>query len=146
MLVTDIPQIIPYSKEACYDFLIKFTELYTYMFGYPKPLIAALNGHTIAGGCMLAIACDQRIMVSGKAKISLNEIGFGSSVFAGSVEMLRFLVGSRYTSAVLVSGAMYSAEEAASMGLVDQITTEDKLITLAESKALEMGNLHDKAL
>jgi len=91
----DVPQFLFYSKEAFTNFLIKFTDLYTYMFMYPKPIVAALNGHTIAGGCMLSLACDARIMVSGKARISLNEIDFGSSIFAGIAEMLRFWVGGK---------------------------------------------------
>jgi enoyl-CoA hydratase/carnithine racemase len=44
------------------------TNLYAYLFTYPKPIVAALNGHAIAGGCMLALASDYRIMVSGKAR------------------------------------------------------------------------------
>jgi Delta3-Delta2-enoyl-CoA isomerase len=89
----DIPEFLSFTKEQFTDYLINFTELYRYLFLYPKPVVAALNGHTIAGGCMLALACDYRVIVSGKAKI-FNEIGFGSSVFAGSMEMLRFWVGS----------------------------------------------------
>ncbi len=77
---------------------------------------------------MLAIACDYRLMVSGKAKISLNEITFGSSVFAGSVEMLKFWVGQRNAQSILYGGAMYSAEEASSLGLVDQISSENTLV------------------
>ena len=84
----DIPGFLSYSRDAFTRFVTKFTNLYTYMFLFPKPIVAAVNGHAIAGGCMLATACDHRIMVSGRARISLNEIGFGSSVFAGSVEML----------------------------------------------------------
>src|SRR5512133_1084020 len=91
----DIPQFLGYSKESFSNFLEKFTTLYAYVFTYPKPVIAALNGHTIAGGCMLALACDFRIMAAGRAKISLNEITFGASVFAGSVAMLKFLVGGK---------------------------------------------------
>lgn len=60
--------------------------------------------------CMLALACDYRIMVSGKAKISLNEITFGSSVFAGSVAMLKFLVGGKNAQAILYDGAMYPSD------------------------------------
>jgi len=97
------------------------------MFIYPKPIIAALNGHTIAGGCMLALACDFRLMVPGKAKISLNEIGFGSSVFAGATEMLRFWVGSAMATEVLYSGAMYPANEAFRLGLVQEVISEENL-------------------
>src|SRR5215467_6124513 len=124
----DIPEFLSFTKEQFTDYLINFTDLYRYLFLYPKPVVAALNGHTIAGGCMLALACDYRVIVSGKAKISLNEIGFGSSVFAGSAEMLRFWVGGANATAVLFSGAMYAAEEAKILGLVQEVATEGELM------------------
>lgn len=131
----DISEFFDYSKDAFLAFLRKFTDLYTLMFMFQKPIVAALNGHTIAGGCVLATTCDYRMMVSGKAKISLNEIGFGSSVFAGSVKMLKFLVGSRNTELILYSGAMYSAEEASQLGLVDQISPQESLTENANKVA-----------
>ena len=123
----DIPEFLSYSKDAFIRYLTKFTALYTYVFLLPKPVIAALNGHTIAGGCMLALACDYRIMVSEKAKISLNEIAFGSSVFAGCVEMLKVCAGSKNAQNILYSGAMLSAEEASQLGLIDQTASQDML-------------------
>ena len=135
----DVPEFLTYSKAAFSAFLYQFTGLYKYIFMCPKPVIAALNGHTIAGGCMLALSCDRRVMVTGKAKISLNEITFGASVFAGSTEMLRLCVGSRYASQILYSGAMYSAEEAESMGLVDRVTTDKNLMETAMTMAMELG-------
>lgn len=123
----DIPLLLNYTKEEFTGFLTRFADLYAYLFLYPKPVIAALNGHTIAGGCMLATACDYRLMVIGKAKISLNEITFGSTIFAGSVEMLRACVGNRNGHAIIYSGAMLTAEEALDLGLIDQATTAEKL-------------------
>jgi Delta3-Delta2-enoyl-CoA isomerase len=131
----DIPEFLSCSRESFLKFLTKFTSLYTYLFTYPKPLVAALNGHAIAGGCMLALACDYRIMVSGKAKISLNEITFGSSVFAGSVAMLRFLVGNRNAQAVLYDGTMYSAQAASQLGMIDQVSSDEKLLEEARKVA-----------
>ena len=131
----DIPEFLSYSKLEFTDYLTRFTDLYTYLFLYPKPIIAALNGHTIAGGCMLALACDKRVMVSGKAKIALNEISFGSSVFAGSTEMLRFCVGGKNAAEILYSGAMYTAEEAKVLGLIDEVTAEKNLIREATKAA-----------
>ena len=133
----DVPEFLNYSKSDFVGYLEKFTNFYTYLFLYPKPIVAALNGHTIAGGCMLATACDYRLMVSGKAKISLNEITFGSSVIAGSVEMLRFCAGSRNAQSILYSGAMYSAEEALALRLVDQVSSEATLVEDARMVALE---------
>jgi enoyl-CoA hydratase/carnithine racemase len=135
----DIPEFLSYTKEAFVRYLTKFTNLYTDIFLYPKPVVAALNGHTIAGGCMLAIACDYRIMVPGKARISLNEINFSSSVFAGSVELMKLLLGQRKAEAALLSGAMYSAEEALLLGLIDRIAAETDLENEVLAKARELA-------
>ncbi len=121
----DIPEFLNYSKQDFSRFVGKFADLYTYMFTYPKPVIAALNGHTIAGGFMLATACDYRVMVAGKARMSLNEITFGSSLFPGSAEMLRYLVGDRRAEIIAVTGDMYSAQQAKEIGLVDLISSQE---------------------
>ena len=123
----DIPQFLGYDEARFTRYLTAFTRLYREIFLYPKPVVAMLNGHTIAGACMIATSCDYRLMVPGKARISLNEINFGSSVFAGSAEMLERLVGPRNAEDVLYSGAMYSAEEALRMGLVDRVVSEENL-------------------
>jgi 3,2-trans-enoyl-CoA isomerase len=134
----DIPEFLGYSRESFAKFLQRFTALYSYLFTYPKPIVAALNGHAIAGGCMLALSCDYRIMVSGKAKISLNEISFGSSVFAGSVEMLRFLVGGKNAQAILYDGTMYSAETAVQLGMIDKVSSTERLMKDAREMAQRM--------
>jgi Delta3-Delta2-enoyl-CoA isomerase len=135
----DIPEFVNHSKQSFSAFLKRFTALYRYLFIYPKLLVAALNGHAIAGGCMLALASDHRIMVSGKAKISLNEITFGSSVFAGSVAMLKFVVGTRNSQAILYDGTMYSAEEALRLGLVDQVSSTEALVEDARRVAARLA-------
>jgi enoyl-CoA hydratase/carnithine racemase len=131
----DVPELLTYSREKFTGFLADFTNLYTKMFVFPKPLIGVINGHAIAGGCMLALACDRRIMVMGNAKISLNEVTFGASVFAGSVEMLKSCVGHRNGERILYSGYMYDCEEALLMGLVDRMTTEEELDDTARDAA-----------
>ena len=135
----DIPEFLSYSKESFLRFLTKFTNLYTYLFTYPKPLVAALNGHAVAGGCMLALACDYRVMVSGKAKISLNEITFGSSVFAGSVAMLKFLIGSKNAQAVLYDGAMYSARRPHNSGIIDRVSSDEEFWGVAREVARRLA-------
>lgn len=141
----DIPEFLPYGKQEFTDYLVLFTDLYAYMFLYPKPLIAGLNGHAIAGGCMLALACDKRIMATGGAKISLNEIRFGSTVFFGSVELLRFWLGNMGAREVLFSGAMYAAEEAKALGLIDELAAEGEVMSAAMRTAIELGEKPDAA-
>jgi Delta3-Delta2-enoyl-CoA isomerase len=135
----DVPEILLVTKDEFINFLKNFTELYSYLFLYPKPLVAALNGHAIAGGCMLALTCDTRLMVTGNAKIALNEITFGSSVLVGSVEMLRFLAGNANATEVLYSGKMYTAAEAKSLGLVQEVVSEQSLADAAKSRALDLA-------
>ena len=141
----DIPEFLSFSREELTRFLVQFTDLYTVLFTYPRPVVAALNGHAIAGGCMLALACDSRVMATGSGKISLNEIGFGSSVFAGSVEMLRFAVGGTVASEVLYSGAMYAAEDAKRMGLIQNVAEPDKLLERAKEIAADLGSRDPRA-
>jgi Delta3-Delta2-enoyl-CoA isomerase len=136
----DIPEFLTFSKEEFTAYLVAFSGLCTYLFLYPKPVVAALNGHAIAGGCMLALACDGRVMAVGKAKISLNEITFGSTVFAGSTEMLRFWVGSAAATKILFSGAMISAEEARNLGLVEEFEPEKTVVNRARRVATDLGS------
>lgn len=91
---------------------------------------------------MLALACDQRVMVTGKARIALNEVGFGASLLAGATEMLRFALGNYHATQVLYSGAHYSAEDALDLGLVHQVTSEADLMDMARRSAVEMGSKH----
>jgi len=135
----DVPEFLGYAKGDFIRFLRKFTRLYTKMFIFPKPLLAALNGHAIGGGCMLALACDERLMVPGKAKISLNEITFGSTVFAGSVEMLRFCAGRKNAQTILFGGDMFSAEDAARLNVIDRVVSEEKLLDESVKRAAELG-------
>ncbi|MCI0455260.1 MAG: enoyl-CoA hydratase/isomerase family protein [Candidatus Dadabacteria bacterium] len=141
----DVPEFLGYSKDSFTEFLIKFTDLYSYIFQFPKPVVAALNGHTIAGGCMLALACDYRLMVSEKAKISLNEITFGSTVFHGSVQMLKYCIGERSAESVLYGGSMYSAEEAKGLGLIDEVVSKDNLREVAEKVAQNFAGKDSRA-
>ena len=122
----DVPGFMPYRKEQFRDYVASYSTLVKRIFMFPKPVIAALNGHAVAGGTVLAMACDRRIMISGRAKIALNEMTFGSTVFSCVTETLKYAVGAKGAEQILYSGKMYSAQEALSLGLVDMIAGEDE--------------------
>jgi enoyl-CoA hydratase/carnithine racemase len=136
----DVPELYPLPRDEMSRFLKSFTDLYTEIFTFPKPVIGALNGHTTAGGCMLALACDRRLMVKERAKISLNEIAIGASVFAGCVEMLRACVGQKVAEEILFTGAMFDPEEALAMGLVDHLVPGAELLDQAIGEAKVLGS------
>lgn len=135
----DIVEFLTYPREPFIRYLKTFTDLYTYLFLFPKPVVAALNGHAIAAGCTLVMACDYRIMATGKAKIAMNEITLGLSVFAGSIEMLKFCVGPRKAECILAGGAMYSARQASKLGLIDQVSPVEQLAEEARTRAKEFA-------
>jgi len=135
----DVPELYSYSPEDFTRFLTKFTGLYLDIFEFPKPVVAAINGHAVAGGFMIATPCDYRVMATGKAKISLNEVTFGSSVFAGSVEILRSVTGHRNAEKIAFSGQMYSAEEAKALVLVDEVAESEAVLARAQAIAAEMA-------
>jgi len=135
----DVPALYDLSPEAFTRFLERFTALYLALFELPKPVVAAVNGHAIAGGFMLATACDCRLMAGGRAKIALNEVTFGSTVFAGSIEILRCVTGHRHAETIALSGCMYSAEQALDLGLVDEVVEPQALAGRAFEKASSLG-------
>jgi len=138
----DVPLLYDLTPGAFTAFLRDFTALYTELFAFPKPLVAAINGHAVAGGCMLALAADLRLMAEGAGRIGLNEASFGSSLFAGSVEMLRLVVGDPAAAQVALTGALYEAGAAAELGLVDALWPADQLLSAARSRALALGHGH----
>ncbi len=135
----DIPRFMDYPREAFHRFIMSFSDLVQRIFVFPKPVIAALNGHTVAGGCVLAIACDRRVMVGGKAKIALNELTLGASVFTSIAEILKYTVGSRRAQLLLYTGKMNSAEEALALGLVDKVVSAEDLDGAALGSARELA-------
>lgn len=141
----DVPGFMDYKKKAFERYVRKFSKLTQRIFLFPKPVIAALNGHAVAGGAVLALSCDYRVMVKGKPKIALNEMTFGSTVFSSVSEYLRFAVGSQSAQKVLYSGKMHSAEEALSIGLIDQATTQRSFGAAVNKIALEYASRDKKA-
>jgi enoyl-CoA hydratase/carnithine racemase len=135
----DIPEFMDYPKDEFRRFIMSFSELVQRIFVFPKPVVAALNGHTVAGGCVLAIACDRRVMAGGKAKIALNEITLGASVFTSIAEILKYTVGPGTAQLLLYTGKMISAEEALALGLVDKAVSAEDIYSEALGAANELA-------
>jgi enoyl-CoA hydratase len=85
----------------------------------PRPTVAAINGHAIAGGCVLALACDLRIAVDRDARIGMNEVQVGIPFPAVPLAVTRHALSPAHVREVLLMGALYAPEEARARGLVD---------------------------
>ncbi len=102
---------------------------------FPKPIIAAINGFCLGGGCELALACDIRI-ASEKAKLGQPEINLGLLPGGGGTQRLPRLVGMGAALKMLYTGDFIRADEAHRIGLVDEVVPPDQL----EARAKELAD------
>ena len=105
-----------------------------------KPVIAAINGYALGGGCELALACDIRI-VSSNAKIGQTEVVIGIPPGWGATQRLLRIVGPAKTKELIYSGKMITAEEAEQVGLVNKVVS---LTYEEENRLLKKTNNHSK--
>ena len=97
----------------------------------PVPVVAAIAGHAPAGGCVLALCCDYRVMASGPFRIGLNETQVGLVAPDGVQHLLRRVVGPHRAERMLVAGELVDAERALALGLVDELVEIDNVATRA---------------
>jgi enoyl-CoA hydratase/carnithine racemase len=97
----------------------------------PVPVVAAIAGHAPAGGCVLALCCDYRIMASGGFRIGLNETQVGLAAPEGVQMLLRRVVGRHRAERMLVAGELVDAERALALGLVDELVEIDNVANRA---------------
>jgi enoyl-CoA hydratase/carnithine racemase len=110
-------------------FWIDFFGLCAALARSPIPVVAAITGHAPAGGAVLSIMCDYRVMARGAFKIGLNEVQVGLSVPECIQAALRRLVGTYRAERLLVAGAMIDAEAAHAIGFVDELVEPDIVVS-----------------
>lgn len=114
------------------------------LFFYPKPVVAAVNGHAIAGGCVLACTADHRIMARGTGTIGLPELLVGVPLPTLAFEIMRFVTKSQRLQTMLYGGATYLPEDAASLGLVDELVEPSDLLDRAVERAEKLTTISPK--
>uniref|UniRef100_A0A3B3ZUA3 Enoyl-CoA delta isomerase 1, mitochondrial n=1 Tax=Periophthalmus magnuspinnatus TaxID=409849 RepID=A0A3B3ZUA3_9GOBI len=128
----DILEMYGKSPERCGEFWRAVQEMWLKMYGSNMVTIAAINGSSPAGGCLLSLTCDYRIMVDNpRYSIGLNETLLGIVAPFWFKETMANTVGHRNTEMALELGLLYSPSEALKIGLVDQLVPQDQLLTTA---------------
>jgi len=136
----DIPELFPLSREDFTTFFKSFDRLCIDLFTFPKPTVAAVTGHATAGGCILALCCDYRLIAEGKKLMGLNEIKLGVPVPYPADCILRNLVGSRFARNVMYLGEFFPGQELLEMGLVDKVLPVDEVVPRAIERAASLGS------
>jgi enoyl-CoA hydratase len=105
------------------------------LFTYPRPTVAAVNGHAFAGGLITAAVCDYRVAVADGARFALNEVPIGIPMPAVYVRMLAYAWGEPVASCTCLLGEAFSAEEAHALGMMNELATPENLIDRAVAVA-----------
>ena len=134
----DIREVFAYSREAMGRYLTSYGALTHKLHHLPKPLIAAIPGHTFAGGAILALACDFRVMAQGEFGFALNEINVGVVLPVGVFRLLADVVGSGHARRMFLTGEPVTPSRALEIGLIDEVTAPGDLTerTLALARLL----------
>ncbi|MDA8442628.1 MAG: enoyl-CoA hydratase-related protein [Peptococcaceae bacterium] len=122
----DITQMKDMTPLQAREFAMLGQKVTSLIENLPQPVIAAVNGFALGGGCELAMACDIRIAAE-NAKFGQPEVGLGVTAGFGGTQRLPRLVGKGKAKEILFTGDVFGAEEALSIGLVDRVVTSAEL-------------------
>jgi enoyl-CoA hydratase/carnithine racemase len=133
----DLQQVLDGGVDYLERFIPLLASAFERLFSFPLPVVAAVNGPAVAGGCILACACDRRVMVDG-ARIGASELLVGVPFPVAALEILRWACGDR-TEEVVLTGTLYGPEEALAVGLTHEVVAADDLLDRALVIAGELG-------
>jgi enoyl-CoA hydratase/carnithine racemase len=136
----DIPQLYDLSPEEFTVFYKAFNQVCIELMIFPKPTIAAINGHAIAGGCILTLCCDYRIIAQGRKLMGLNEVKLGVPIPYPAACILPHIVGHQNARTITFTGDFYPPLDAQKMGLVDEIMPPEEIIPFCIAKAAGIGS------
>ena len=131
-VVGDDPTYVP-------RFLAQLQRTLLRLFASPLPVVAAIDGHAIAGGCIVAAACDRRLMSAGGARIGVSELRVGVPFPTSALEVLASLLAPHHLQDLVLTGRLLDAEEARAIGLVDEVVPAEELLDRAMATARQFA-------
>lgn len=134
----DLRRIVEEGPAYAEEFLPALSDAFLSVFDCPRPVVAAINGHAIAGGCVLAAACDLRLMTGGT--IGLTELLVGVQFPTVALEISRYAFGAR-AGRLALTGQTFDTTDALRMGLIDDIVPADDLVPEAIRRAGALANV-----
>jgi enoyl-CoA hydratase len=141
----DLKFLVTQARASFERFVEAYCDLVRQIFVFERPVIAALPGHAIAGGLIVATAADERIAVEGRGEFGLSEVLLGVPVPACLLEIFRHAVGARGMERLAATGENLSVERALALGLIDRAVPAETLAQEAESRARTLAGRSAKA-
>src|SRR5699024_9401714 len=141
----DLITLYDYDKDQMHSLWKSFLNLILELLKFEKPAVAGITGHSPAGGCVLALCCDYRVMVEGDFIIGLNEVPVGIIVPHAIFELYSFWIGRSKAYQYLLSGTLLSPQEALKDGLIHEIVAPNRIGTTSINQAVKLTQFEKNA-
>lgn len=136
----DLWRIVSGGPDYVRAFLPALSDALLAVFNTGKPVVAAVNGHAIAGGAILACACDRRMMEDSGGQFGVTELRVGVPFPPTALEILGYALGERSAREAVIAAATVQARDAFHRGYVDELVTAEPLLAAAITTARRLGS------
>lgn len=137
----DLFRVLEGGKPYIEAFVPAMCRAFERVFVHPAPVVAAANGHAIAGGCLLVAAADQRLMAQGAARIGIPELQVGVPFPPIALEIMRFATPPQHFRTIVYRAETYEPAAALALGLIDEIVDPDALLDRALATAERLASV-----
>lgn len=122
-----------------------YRRVHVNLLAFPKPTLAMVNGHAIAGGTILALACDYRLGVEGAYKVGLTELAVGATFPRIAFEIAALRLAHARASEMMLGAALYPSSQAVRLGIVDELLPADSFEPTVLRRAARLAALPQEA-
>jgi enoyl-CoA hydratase len=136
----DTKAVPAYTDEQRRDAIAAINTMVSVIYGAPVPVVAALNGHALGGGLVLALACDLRVARTGQYDLALNEVAAGVPFPAGPLAIVRAELDPPVARELCLTGRRVGPDEALALSLVDHLANPAELLPRARELAGELAS------
>jgi len=137
----DLNRLVDGGADYSNAFLPSLDRMLLATLGLPCPMVAAVNGHAIAGGCLLACAADRRLMARGSGRAGVPELRVGVPFPPVALELARASVRPHAMQRAIAAGETFDPETAQAVGLVDGLVDAERLLDLAIDLAADLATI-----
>jgi enoyl-CoA hydratase len=141
----DLFRLVEGGREYADRFVPALSRMLLELFAFPKPLIVAVNGHAIAGGCIFTLAGDYRLMSAGNGRIGIPELLVGVPFPPSVIEAIRFALPPQHLQMLMYTGRTFLPDDALRLGIVDEVVDAASLSARAEEMARHFASLPARA-
>jgi enoyl-CoA hydratase len=131
----DLPRLVAGGAAYAREFVPAMNHAFETLFAFSKPLVAAVNGHAIAGGCVMACCADYRMMAKDSGRIGVPELLVGVPFPAVPLEIVRFATPPQHLPTLVYRGLTVAPAEALNYGLIDEAVDADRVVDEAVAVA-----------